>query len=146
MNRKEYIEGLEKIRKNMQEIGAAFAAVDLTDATGMERDRRKKTAKSVNDLCDRLYEDIAISAKVAADKAEAGEGEQGDLFDAARKAEAEAEAEAKVVEVPADPLALPAPDHVQEAIDNADGDIKPKTKKSGKGKGGKKTGKKKGGK
>lgn len=107
MNRKEYIEGLEKIRKNMQEIGAAFAAVDLTDATGMERDRRKKTAKSVNDLCDRLYEDIAISAKVAADKAEAGEGEQDDLFaDAARNAKA---AEAEVVEVPADPLALPAP-------------------------------------
>ena len=63
--------------------------------------------------------------------------------DAARNAKA---AEAEVVEVPADPLALPAPDPVQEAIDNADGDIKPKTKKSGKGKGGKKTGKKKGGK
>ncbi len=147
MNRKEYIEGLEKIRKNMQEIGAAFAAVDLTDATGMERDRRKKTAKSVNDLCDRLYEDIAISAKVAADKAEAGEGEQDDLFaDAARNAKA---AEAEVGDVHAaeqETLALPAPDPVKEAIDNADGDIKPNTKKSGKGKGGKKTGKKKGGK
>ena len=138
MNRKEYIEGLEKIRKNMQEIGAAFAAVDLTDATGMERDRRKKTAKSVNDLCDRLYEDIAISAKVAADKAEAGEGEQDDLFAAAnreKKAKAKEAAtptaeESEVVEVKMldapKPLALPAP---------AD---EPKSgKKSGKGKGGK---------
>lgn len=71
MMRKEYIAGLEEIRKRMIEIGQAFAAVDLTDATGMERDRRKKTAKLVGDLADRLYEDIAISAKVAADKAEA---------------------------------------------------------------------------
>lgn len=69
MMRKEYIAGLEEIRKRMIEIGQAFAAVDLTDATGMERDRRKKTAKLVGDLADRLYEDIAISAKVAADKA-----------------------------------------------------------------------------
>lgn len=153
MNRKEYIEGLEKIRKNMQEIGAAFAAVDLTDATGMERDRRKKTAKSVNDLCDRLYEDIAISAKVAADKAEAGEGEQDDLFaDAARNAKA---AEAEVVDVHAaeqETLALPAPADPLDGLTQLPGDSdEPKpTKKAGKksSKGGKakKTGKKKGGK
>lgn len=86
MMRKEYIAGLEEIRKRMIEIGQAFAAVDLTDATGMERDRRKKTAKLVGDLADRLYEDIAISAKVAADKAEAGQGEQDDLFDTAPEA------------------------------------------------------------
>ena len=119
MMRKEYIAGLEEIRKRMIEIGQAFAAVDLTDATGMERDRRKKTAKLVGDLADRLYEDIAISAKVAADKAEAGQGEQDDLFAAAdRKEKAKAKEakvaeEAEVVDVPTiesgKPLALPAP-------------------------------------
>lgn len=118
MMRKEYIAGLEEIRKRMIEIGQAFAAVDLTDATGMERDRRKKTAKLVGDLADRLYEDIAISAKVAADKAEAGQGEQDDLFAAAdrnekaRSAAKTAAAEAEVVDVQQienKPLALPAP-------------------------------------
>jgi hypothetical protein len=83
----------------------------------MESDRHKKTKKLVADLCDRLYEDIAISAKVAADNAEAGIGEQGDLFDDAAKA-AKAKAakpaeEAEVVDVPTiesgKPLALPAP-------------------------------------
>ena len=137
MMRQEYIAGLEEIRKRMIEIGQAFAAVDLTDATGMERDRRKKTAKLVGDLADRLYEDIAISAKVAADKAEAGQGEQDDLFAAAdRKEKARSAAktataaEAEVVDVPqieSKPLALPAPEP---------------TKKSGKGGKGKKPGKK----
>lgn len=135
MMRQEYIAGLEEIRKRMIEIGQAFAAVDLTDATGMERDRRKKTAKLVGDLADRLYEDIAISAKVAADKAEAGQGEQDDLFAAADRKEkargaAAAEEEAEIVDVPQienKPLALPAP--------------KP-TKKSGKVGKGKKPGKK----
>lgn len=119
MRRKEYIAGLEEIRKRMIEIGQAFAAVDLTDATGMERDRRKKTAKLVGDLADRLYEDIAISAKVAADKAEAGQGEQDDLFDTAPEAGEVVDAEeveepaAEVVDVPQTenkPLALPAPE------------------------------------
>ena len=145
MMRKEYIAGLEEIRKRMIEIGQAFAAVDLTDATNMESDRHKKTAKLVGGLADRLYEDIAISAKVAADNAEAGIGEQGDIFDDAAKAAKAKEAkaakpkaeEAEVVEVKMldalKPLALPAP---------AD-DPKP-AKKSGRGKGGK--GKKNGGK
>lgn len=138
MMRKEYIAGLEEIRKRMIEIGQAFAAVDLTDATGMERDRRKKTAKLVGDLADRLYEDIAISAKVAADKAEAGQGEQDDLFAAAdRKEKAKAKeakvAEAAVVDVPQienKPLALPAPEPTK------------KSGKGGKGGKGKKSGKK----
>lgn len=132
MTRKDYIAGLEEIRKQVKQIGAAFRAVDLTDATGMESDRRKKTTKLVADLCDRLYEDIAISAKVAADKAEEGSGEQGDLFEEAQKAEAEqtaraAEAntatDAEVVEVKL--LEAPKPE--------PPADEKP-TKKSGKGK------------
>ena len=135
MMRQEYIAGLEEIRKQTIKIGQAFAAVDLTDATGMERDRRKKTAKLVGDLADRLYEDIAISAKVAADKAEAGQGEQDDLFAAADRKEktrsaATATAEAEVVDVQQienKPLALPAPEP---------------TKNSGKGGKGKKSGKK----
>lgn len=118
MTRQEYIAELEEIRKRVKEIGQAFAAVELTDATNMESDRHKKTKKLVTDLCDRLYEDIAISAKVAADKAEAGIGEQGDLFnDAAKAAKAKAAKpaeEAEVVDVRAiesgKPLALPAPD------------------------------------
>lgn len=78
--RQEYIAGLEEIRKQTIKIEQAFANVDLTDATGIERDRLKKTVKLVGDLSERLYEDIAISAKVAADKAEAGHCEQDDLF------------------------------------------------------------------
>lgn len=129
MTRQDYIAELEEIRKQVKEIGQAFAAVDLTDATNMESDRHKKTKKLVTDLCDRLYEDIAISAKVAADKAEAGQGEQDDLFAAAdrkekaRGAEKPTAAEAEVVDVPMidhKPLALPAPE--------------PTAKKGGKGK------------
>ena len=102
MTRQDYIAGLEEIRKQVKQIGQAFAAVDLTDATGMESDRHRKTRKLIGDLCDRLYEDIAISAKVAADNAEAGIGEQGDLFEGAAEA-----AEAETVSTP---LALPAPE------------------------------------
>lgn len=124
MIRQEYIAGLEEVRKRMIEIGQAFAAVDLTDATGMERDRRKKTAKLVGDLADRLYEDIAISAKVAADKAEAGQGEQDDLFDAADRKDKPTATEAEVVDVPQDenkPLALPAPEPTKESDDGGKG-------------------------
>lgn len=140
MMRKEYIAGLEEIRKRMIEIGQAFAAVDLTDATGMERDRRKKTAKLVGDLADRLYEDIAISAKVAADKAEAGQGEQDDLFAAADRKEKAKVKEAKVAEAAV--VEIPAIEYKPDA-QNPDDDPKPgkgKGKKSSKG--GKKNGKK----
>lgn len=110
MTRKEYIAGLEKIREQVKNIGVAFAAVDLTDATDMESERRKKTTKIVHDLSARLYEDIAISAKVAADKAEAGIGEQGDLFENAAakdkpKTDKPKAEKAQVVEV----KMLPAP-------------------------------------
>lgn len=144
MMRKEYIAGLEEIRKRMIEIGQAFAAVDLSDATGMERDRRKKTAKLVGDLADRLYEDIAISAKVAADKAEAGQGEQDDLFAAANREKKAKEKEAKVAEAAV--VEIPAIEYKPNA-QNPDDDPKPgkgKGKKSSKG--GKKNGGKKGGK
>ncbi len=139
MMRKEYIAGLEEIRKRMIEIGQAFAAVDLTDATGMERDRRKKTAKLVGDLADRPYEDIAISAKVAADKAEAGQGEQDDLFAAADRekkakgaAKPTAAAEAEVVDV----MAIPAKGDMILIEDkgNAEPDDGKKNGKRGKGK------------
>ncbi len=128
MTRKDYIAGLEEIRKRVKEIEKAFGTVDLTDATNMESDRHKKTRKIVADLCDRLYEDIAISAKVAADNAEAGIGEQGDLFDAAAKAE-EATSDAPRNAT----LALPAPSQEPTTTDEP--------KKPGKGKG-KKRGKK----
>lgn len=133
MIRQEYIAGLEEVRRRMIEIGQAFAAVDLTDATGMERDRRKKTAKLVGDLADRLYEDIVISAKVAADKAEAGQGEQDDLFDAADREEEPTATEAEVVDVPQNenkPLALPAPEPTKESDDGGKG--KKRGKKGGK--------------
>ena len=153
MTRQDYIAGLEEIRKQVKEIGAAFGAVDLTDATGMESDRHKKTKKLVADLCDRLYEDIAISAKVAADNAEAGIGEQGDLFDDAAKTAKAKEAkaatpkaeEAEVVEVkmlPAPKPEEPADDPLNGAARLPEGDDpkpgkKSANKKSGKGKGGK---------
>ena len=146
MTRQDYIAGLEEIRKQVKEIGAAFGAVDLTDATGMESDRHKKTKKLVADLIDRLYEDIAISAKVAADNAEAGIGEQGDLFDDAEKAaqaQGATEAKAEVVDVPA--LEYKPEVEKPDAEKPAD-DPKPakgKGKKSSKG--GKKNGGKKGG-
>ena len=148
MMREDYIAGLEEIRKSVKEIGQAFAAVDLTDATNMESDRHKKTKKLVADLCDRLYEDIAISAKVAADNAEAGIGEQGDLFDdAAKAAKAKGKAakpaeEAEVVDVPVienKPLALPAPEPDKPADDPKP--AKKPGKKSSKNNGGKKKGK-----
>ena len=142
MIRQDYIAGLEEIRKQVKQIGTAFAAVDLTDATNMESDRHKKTKKLVADLCDRLYEDIAISAKVAADNAEAGIGEQGDLFDDAAKAaqaHGATEAKAEVVDVPA--LEYKKPEAEKPADDPKP--AKGKGKKSSKG--GKKNGGKKGG-
>ena len=36
MTRKDYIAGLEEIRKQVKQIGAAFRAVDLTDAEVVE--------------------------------------------------------------------------------------------------------------
>lgn len=146
MTRQDYIAGLEEIRKQVKEIGAAFGAVDLTDATGMESDRHKKTKKLVADLIDRLYEDIAISAKVAADNAEAGIGEQGDLFDDAAKAaqaQGATEAKAEVVDVPA--LEYKPEAEKPDAEKPADDPKPAKGKRKKSSKGGKKNGGKKGG-
>ena len=145
MMRQEYIARLEEIRKRIIEIDQAFAAVDLTDATGMERDRRKKTAKLVGDLADRLYEDIAISAKVAADKAEAGQGEQDDLFAAANR-EKKAKGATKPTAAEAAVVEIPAIEYKPDA-QNPDDDPKPgKSKGKKSSKGGEKNGGKKGGK
>ena len=81
MTRQDYTTGLEAIRRQVMQIENGFATVDLTDATPMEDERRRKTVKLIADLGDRLYEDIAISTKVAVDKAAAKSGEQGGLFD-----------------------------------------------------------------
>ena len=111
MNRKEYIDALDGVYKRVKELRDAFGLIRLTDAEPMEDDRRKKTAKMIDDLADRLYEDGAISSRIAADNAAAGKGEQDDLFDdAARKAAKKAakkKTDAEVVEV--QPLALPEP-------------------------------------
>ena len=79
MTRRNHITNLEEIRNAVNRIGDEFAAIVLTDATEMEAQRHIKTAKAISGLCDRLYEDAAISTKVLVDKAETGE--QGDLFD-----------------------------------------------------------------
>lgn len=86
MTRQEYIAGLEYILKQVKELGAAFAAVKPGNVTIMEKDRNRKTSKLIADLHVRIYEDIAISAKVAADMVAAGIGEQGDLFEDSGKA------------------------------------------------------------
>lgn len=110
MNRKEYIDALDGVYKRVKELRDAFGLIRLTDAEPMEDERRKKTAKMIDDLADRLYEDGAISSRIAADNAAAGKGEQDDLFDdAARKVKetAKKKPDAEVVEV--QPLALPEP-------------------------------------
>lgn len=95
MNRKEYIDALDGVYKRVKELRDAFGLIRLTDAEPMEDDRRKKTAKMIDDLADRLYEDGAISSRIAADNAAAGKGEQDDLFDdAAQGGEESGEEEA----------------------------------------------------
>jgi len=79
MTRYHYIEGLNAIRNTVIAVMSQHHEFKLTDAIDIEQGRYRKTAKLMKDLASRLYEDIAISAKVAADKA--ATGEQGDLFD-----------------------------------------------------------------
>ena len=83
MTRRSYIIALESIRNAVNNMGKEYKTIILTDATDMERDRAIKTAKMIRNLCDRFYEDIAISTKVMVDKA--ATGEQEDLFDETRK-------------------------------------------------------------
>ena len=79
MTRQGYITELEAIRSRAIELGEAYNSINLTDAIGIEHVRALKTAKLIRDLCNRLYEDIAISTKVMVDNA--ANGEQGDLFE-----------------------------------------------------------------
>lgn len=79
MTRSDYIAALTEIRKRTIDMEKAFDTSVLTDATGMESDRWEKTGKKFVDLVDRLFEDIAISEKVRADRAAVGE--QIGLFD-----------------------------------------------------------------
>ena len=79
MTRQGYITGLEAIRSRAIELGEAYGSIKLKDAIDIEHDRALKTAKLIRDLCNRLYEDIAISTKVMVDNA--ANGEQGDLFE-----------------------------------------------------------------
>lgn len=80
MTREKYINELEAICKQVDMVGSVFAAIDLLDMTDIESDRKRKTAKLIANLSDRLYEDIGVSLKVAVDKARTGQGEQGGLF------------------------------------------------------------------
>ena len=79
MTRQTYIEGLDTILNTMIAVIGQHHEFELTDANSIEQGRYRKTAKLMKDLASRLYEDIAISTKVAVDKA--ATGEQGDLFD-----------------------------------------------------------------
>lgn len=79
MTRSDYIAALTEIRKRTIDTAKAFNESVLTDATGMESDRWEKTGRKFADLVDRLFEDIAISEKVRADRAAVGE--QIGLFD-----------------------------------------------------------------
>ena len=79
MTRQCYIEELDAIRNIVIGVISRHHEFELTDAIDIEQDRYRKTAKLMKDLASRLYEDIAISTKVAVDKA--ATGEQGDLFD-----------------------------------------------------------------
>lgn len=79
MTRRNYIDGLDVIRNTVAAIISQHHEFNMSDATDLERKRYLKTAKLMRDVASRLYEDIAISTKVAVDKA--ATGEQGDLFD-----------------------------------------------------------------
>ena len=79
MTRQGYITALEDFRTRAYELWEEHKRATLTDRTEIEDNRRTKTAKLLRDLCNRLYEDIAISTKVMVDKASTGE--QGDLFE-----------------------------------------------------------------
>ena len=84
MQRSEYIEELEAIRARLLVLGADFAALQLTDENDNEKSRRKCAGKLFEKLNAQLYDNGAVSLRIMQDNANAGIGEQGDLFDEAR--------------------------------------------------------------
>lgn len=89
MQRSEYIEELEAIRARLLVLGADFAALQLTDENDNEKSRRKCAGKLFEKLNAQLYDNGAVSLRIMQDNANAGIGEQGDLFDEARRESAE---------------------------------------------------------
>ena len=90
MKRSDYIAALTEIRERVIDIAGEYDRSELTDATGMESDRREKMSKRLIDLVDRLFEEIAICEKIRADRAAVGE--QIGLFDDETKDEEGGEA------------------------------------------------------
>jgi hypothetical protein len=78
MTRASYIKELEDIRNAVVATKSELAEIRLDDATAIETDRYCKPGKQIDNLCVRLYEDIAICTKVSMD---IGKNDiQGDLF------------------------------------------------------------------
>lgn len=86
MTRRDYIEFLDRLRRQVLEIEDEFVRAKF-GATVAETDRRTKTGKMMDALADRLFEDSAVSTKIKADMDARGEPEQGELFDNAEGGE-----------------------------------------------------------
>ena len=123
MNRREYIRSLDELRDKVYALAKEYNDARLADASEIERDRQKKTAKLLGDLAMRLFEDAAVTLKILEANEAAGIGEQA-FFDLR-------EAEPEQTQEP------PTPETAKPTDADGNGDDKPK--KSGKG--GKKGGK-----
>lgn len=83
MDRKTYIKRLEGLREDvlkLQEKNGQIEQLGLPDDfTALEGDIRKGINSSIDKLAERLYTAGAVSARVQADNAANGKGNQGDL-------------------------------------------------------------------
>lgn len=83
MDRKTYIKRLEGLREDVlkfQEKNGQIEQLGLPDDfTALEGDIRKGINSSIDKLAERLYTAGAVSARVQADNAANGKGNQGDL-------------------------------------------------------------------
>lgn len=83
MDRKTYIKRLEGLREDvlkLQEKNGQIEQLRLPDDfTALEGDIRKGINSSIDKLAERLYTAGAVSARVQADNAANGKGNQGDL-------------------------------------------------------------------
>ena len=83
MDRKTYIKRLEGLREDvlkLQEKNGQIEQLGLPDDfTALEGDIRKGINSSIDKLAERLYTAGAVSARVQADNAANGNGNQGDL-------------------------------------------------------------------